>query len=127
MASNNRRISYYKGLWAEIVGLIYLFFKNYKILEWRYRSPMGEIDLIAKRANKIVFFEIKTRRSVHDGLEAITAKNRNRIENAAKIFIAQNSCYQSLDMRFDAIVMVLKYGVIPVKIQHLDNAWLCRA
>lgn len=70
---------------------------------------------------------MKARKNIDDALHAIHTKNRNRIENAAMHFIAENNEYHSHDMRLDAFCLAIEKSLVPVKFVHLDNAWLSEA
>ena len=96
------------GLWLQV--------KGYKILERRYKTPVGEIDLIIQKNNLIAFVEVKARETKRQALESLTPKMRQRIERAASYYIAHNKC-DGFDMRFDLVTVVP-----PFFIQHLDNA-----
>lgn len=106
-----------KGWWGEIVTLIYYMMNLYWPLQHRYKTKLGEIDLIFKRGNRIIFAEVKTRKyGMHENI--VTAAQQKRIMNAAQIFIAQNKRYQNYDMRFDLAV------ISPYKMpQIIENAW----
>ena len=112
------RGTYKDGLWAETVAEIILRLKGYRILARRYKTPMGEIDLVAHRGKMLAFVEVKYRRSITDALESLTPSMKSRIANAARHFIAAYPDYTDYDMRFDLMAVA---GVFSV--QHLDNAW----
>lgn len=126
--SSNKKSSYKKGLWAEIIAALYLMCKGYIIIKHRFKTPIGEIDLIAKKGDEIIFIEVKHRSHLSDmrtGLYAITAKSQQRISRAADYFLQKNQKNQSnaanpsgQAIRFDAIVISL-----PLRIFHLKNAW----
>jgi putative endonuclease len=89
---------------AEIfVALIYLF-KFHKILAWRYKTRAGEIDLICKRGKRILFVEVKARRSNIDD-RFFGPNQKSRIKSAASLFMQRNSKYQNYDYRFDLVVV----------------------
>lgn len=119
---NNRTRTYQKGLWAESLAGLFLRLKGYKILEQRYKTRSGEIDIIAKNKNMIVFIEVKNRQTQNQALHSLTPKMKQRIGNAARYFIAQNPSYIDHDMRFDLITITP-----PFFIHHLDNAWMLTA
>lgn len=87
----------------------YLTTKGYYILENNFRCKMGEIDIIAKDKNEIVFVEVKTRKSIKYGMpsEAINYNKRKHIYNAARYYILKNNL-QTDAIRFDAIEVLLK-------------------
>ena len=68
--------AYQKGHWAEILAAAYLWLKGYKILTRRYKSPVGEIDLIAQKGRTLAAVEIKARDEISTALEAVNAKTR---------------------------------------------------
>lgn len=117
--SAKRKNTYQAGLVAEILAALYLFFKGYRLLAWRYKCLYGEVDLIAmSRDCTIVFVEVKERNSLDAGLSAITPQMKNRISTAAKSWTAHNAGYATCAMRFDVIAISL-----PFSIRHMDNAW----
>lgn len=109
--------SYQKGYWAEALAAFSLRLKGYKILQRRYKNSFGEIDIIARRRNLLIFVEVKFRPNLMQGLDAIQVKQRRRIERASQIYL-QSSKVKSESLRFDAIVV--SKGRWP---QHYPNAW----
>lgn len=100
-----RRAGYRRGLLAETVAAWMLRLKGYRILAHRYRTPAGEIDLIARRGTTLAFVEVKARPSVDAGLEAIAAEGYRRIEAAADLFLTRHPRLNGLVQRFDLIVV----------------------
>ena len=74
----------------------------------KYYTRYGELDLIAKDENHLVFVEVKTRigKAYGDGLEAITKRKRNHLVRTALCFLQQH-CYSDLPCRFDIIALNL--------------------
>jgi putative endonuclease len=101
----NHKIKAYKfGLIAEVFARLYLRIKFYKILAKRYKSPFGEIDIIAKKNNQIIFIEVKARENI--GLmDFISARQQRRINKSAEYFISSKPKYRNYNIRFDAIIM----------------------
>jgi len=59
-----RRVrAYRRGLFAETVAALLLRLKGHRILARRYRTPVGEIDLVALKGKRLAFVEVKRRRS----------------------------------------------------------------
>lgn len=79
----------------------YLKKMGYKILERNYRNKIGEIDIIAKNKENLVFVEVKTRSSDKFGTpaEAVTYYKKQKIVNAAKYYLMKNPT--ELNIRFD--------------------------
>jgi putative endonuclease len=81
------------------------------------RTPVGEIDLIARRGRTLAFVEVKARSG--DGIvDALTARQRRRIVRAAEAFLATRPTLALLDVRFD--LMLVGRGLFP---RHLRGAF----
>ncbi|MCQ2555795.1 MAG: YraN family protein [Clostridia bacterium] len=95
------------GKRGEIIAANYLKRKGYKILERNYKNPIGEIDLIAKDKDYLVFVEVKTRisRGFGDPLEAINEQKQFKIRNVATLYLRQHKL-MDLNCRFDAIAVL---------------------
>jgi putative endonuclease len=99
-----RQLAEARGRRAETVAAWFLRLKFYRILARRYRTRVGEIDLIAKRGRTIVFVEVKQRPSEAAGIDAVTAKARRRIAQAAALWAAAHPAAASFDHRFDIVI-----------------------
>ncbi len=66
-----RRRAEKRGHAAEYWAALYLMLKGYRILALRYRTPLGEIDLIARRKDVVAFIEVKARRSENGAVDAV--------------------------------------------------------
>lgn len=97
---NNREI----GDKYEEKAVKLLISRGYKILERNYRVKAGEIDIIAKFEDTIVFIEVKYRKTLKYGygLEAVDYRKIRRIYNAAKVYLTLNKKL-SAKIRFDCI------------------------
>ena len=125
--SGTRLKAYKKGHWAEFLCKVYYMCCGYRILSKRYKSPYGEIDLIATRGRSLVFIEVKARARVDQALESVRKTGRGRIERAAMNYIALNPDYRDFSMRFDVVALVLLWNLVPVRFLRVDNAWLLGA
>lgn len=112
------RTSYQKGVFAEKLACIYLILKGYRILQLRYKTKLGEIDIVARKRKMIIFVEVKQRSTEEKSVEAISAKAQKRISNAARQFISCHPEYTGFAFRFDALLFIP-----PFFVRHLDNAW----
>jgi len=111
-----------RGRHAETLCAWFLRLKGYRILAHSFRCPLGEVDIVAQKGGVCVFVEVKARKDLRGSLEAISAKQRKRIENAAQVFLQQNSKCIDKGVRFDVI------GVSPWKLpHHFKDAWRPRA
>jgi putative endonuclease len=115
--------SYKAGHWAEMIAAIYFMMRGYRIIARRFKTPVGEIDLILKSRRTLVFVEVKARGCIRDSLEAVHTKNQERVGNAALYFLSTKPDFEKLNMRFDVLGLVLWRNWWPVSIHHLDNAW----
>jgi putative endonuclease len=115
---NKKMKAYERGYRAERLAAVYLRLKGYRILETRYKTPLGEVDLIARKGNALVMVEVKQRDKTLVALEAVTLRNQTRVVQAAKYYLSRNPAYSTLDLRFDVIVLGRGFYC-----RHLDNAW----
>lgn len=110
------------GRRGESLAALFLQAKGYRLLERRYKSGAGEIDLIFKKGKCYVFAEVKHRLTIEAGLDSVTAMQANRIMNAADLYIAKKVCPGPVavdyDMRFDLIITGAK--LLPV---HIKDAF----
>lgn len=108
--------AYRLGIFAEIFCIIFLFFKGYGLLERRFKTHLGEIDLIFTKGKKVIFVEVKARNS--DVKELVTTKQQQRIVRAASLFLAKRQKFANADVRFDLI-----FFRPPFFIKHHKDAW----
>jgi putative endonuclease len=71
-----RRIAFRFGLSAESRAAAYLVAEGYRILGRRFRTPVGEIDIVARRRGVLIFVEVKARESFDAAAEAIGPRQR---------------------------------------------------
>jgi putative endonuclease len=116
--SPERQIAFRTGISAESRAATLLIAKGFRILARRWRSPVGEIDIIARRRHLLVFVEVKARETLDDAAWSVTERQRSRIIAAAEAWLAQNADDRIRDMRFDA--MLVAPGRIP---RHIPAAF----
>lgn len=94
------------GQRGEAEAVRFLKKNGYKILEQNYRTPLGEIDIIAKDRHTIVFVEVKTRRStVYGGPKtAVTPKKRRHMSMTALHYL-KASRQSHARARFDVVAV----------------------
>jgi putative endonuclease len=101
-----RRIKAYKaGLAAESHAAAILADRGFSILGRRFRSPAGEIDLIAATGSHLSFVEVKTRRTLADAAWSVTPRQQRRIAEAASFWLQSFPEYGDHDISFDAILV----------------------
>ena len=92
------------GLTGEALAEIHLKQAGYRILERNYRTKLGEIDIIAKDHDTIVFIEVKTRRSENYGSPkwAVTPKKQRKISMVALLYL-KSTRQSRARARFDVV------------------------
>lgn len=102
-ASKARLAAYWSGHRGEALAALFLRLKFYQLKGRRYKTPLGEIDLIAERFGTIVFVEVKARRSARAETDALNAVNQKRIARAAQYWLAKHPQHSGKNMRFDVV------------------------
>lgn len=106
------------GRRGEALAAWFLRAKGYAVLDTRYRTPSGEIDLVVRRGRVIVFVEVKSRLSARAEGEALEAVNARRISAAAGHYLARHPRLAGRDFRFDVIFLA------PLRLpRHVKNAF----
>jgi putative endonuclease len=98
-----RQVAFRTGISAESRAAVFLIAKGFRILARRWRSPVGEIDIIARRRSLLIFVEVKARANLDDAAWSVTERQRQRIAAAAEAWLARNGDARIRDMRFDAM------------------------
>jgi len=106
-----------RGRRAEALATWRLRLAGWRIVARNLKLPQGEIDIVARRGEVVAFVEVKTRAALATAVEAVSARQRRRIRNAAAGFLARRPDLAGLVLRFDAVVVV---GLWP---RHLPDAW----
>lgn len=113
-----RRQAYQKGRTAEDEAAGLLARRGYQVLSRRYRSPAGEIDLIASDGRCLAFVEVKARRDRDDAAWAVTPRQQRRIADAASHWLQTYPQFQNWDMSFDAVLIASRDGS-----EYIPNAF----
>ena len=101
-----RRKAYRLGHSSEWLAAAALMLKGFRIVARRYRTKLGEIDLIARRGNLVLIVEVKARKTLIDAMEAIARESERRIEGAADLWLTRQKDYAKLSMRFDMVAVL---------------------
>ena len=116
---NKARIqAYLGGHRGEMLAAWYLRLKLYRIIGRRYKTPLGEIDLIAERFGTIAFVEVKARSKASSEAETLASIRQDRITRAAQSWLAKHPRHAGANLRFD--VIFLARGHWP---RHISNAF----
>ena len=110
--------AYSVGFLYELRAAKYARARGYRVLARRYRGGTGEIDLVARDGDTLVFIEVKPRPEgrLGSGAEAVTADKRRRIRSAAREYCARHGCADA-DCRYD-ILEFTRAGI-----QYIKNAF----
>jgi len=97
--------------------------RGYAILATRYRTRVGEIDIVARDGSTLVFVEVKTRRSEICGLpaEAVTRRKQRRVVTMARWYLTESGLHGTL-CRFDVVTVLWRPGGPPV-VEVIKNAF----
>ena len=102
-AADRRRAESVGRLAETATALLYMCL-GFRPLAQRLRTPVGEIDLLARRGDLIAVVEVKLRDSTVTAAETITARNRRRIVDATRWWLAMNPEHSRYTIRFDAVL-----------------------
>ena len=112
------------GRWGEDRACAYLEQRGWTILARNYRFGRREVDVVARRGSVVAFVEVKTRAGVGYGapLEAVTRLKRREIEAVAGQYVARHRLI-GVDIRFDAVSIVVERPGARARIEHVEDAW----
>ena len=113
-----RQVAFRTGISAESRAAAFLLAKGFRILARRWRSGVGEIDIVARRRALLIFVEVKARENLDDAAWSVTDRQRARIIAAAEAWLARFPDPRIQDIRFDA--MLVTPGRIP---RHMPAAF----
>lgn len=93
----------HRGEWFAALALTV---KGYRIVARRYRTRLGEIDLIARRGTLVLIVEVKVRPTLEQAMEAIGRMSERRIDAAADLWLMRQPDYARLSLRFDMVAVL---------------------
>lgn len=93
------------GRYAEMLCCIILWLKLYRVINRRYKTKLGEIDIVAVCGRSLVFVEVKARANTQQAAGAISKNQQDRLSRAAQVFLAHRPQYASFHIRFDAMLV----------------------
>lgn len=96
---------------------------GFDVIKRNYRFGHGEIDIIAKHKEVLVFIEVKTRKNLEFGPPelAVTKNKQRQIRKIAEAYLVENEI-TDLDCRLDVIAILIKKN-LPPEINHIENAF----
>ena len=112
-----------RGKWGETLALDYLAKKGYSLVAAGWRSRFGEIDLIVKNSEYIVFVEVKLRKNADFAYarEYVGKAKQNKISATASLWLSSHRT--RLQPRFDVIEIYAPDDASPRDIIHIENAF----
>jgi putative endonuclease len=114
----NRRAAEKRGHKAETAALLLLRLKGYRLLARRFKSHLGEIDLIMRRGQTTAFIEVKARATTDDAIIAVTNHQSKRISAAASLWMAKDKIAAQSFCRFDIVAVNAYFWPT-----HIENAF----
>ena len=107
------------GMFAETIAAWHLRLRGWRALNRRFKTPVGEIDIIMKRGRTIAFIEVKRRGSLDDAAACVSPENASRVRRAAEWWLKSKPQFaDKCDLRFD-VVAIAPYA----RIRHIPNAF----
>ena len=100
------------------MAALWLMAKGYRVLGLRLKTPFGEIDLLVQRGAVLAVVEVKRRRTLEVGLEAMRAVQRERLARAGANLAARQGGAQGLTVRLDLIALAPRRWP-----RHIPAAW----
>lgn len=102
-----RRLRAYRlGHRGEHLAALALMLKGYRIVARRYRTPLGEIDLIARRGDLVAIVEVKARPTLISAMDAVGYQAQRRIEAASDLWLSRQPDFARLSMRYDLVAIL---------------------
>jgi putative endonuclease len=117
MTTEARQRAYRLGQVAEWRAVWRLRFAGYSILARRYKTKLGEIDIVARRGGVLAFVEVKARADMPTASDSLAGRQFARVARAASLFVARHPHYAAHSLRFDAVLVT---GLWP---RHLPDVW----
>lgn len=105
--SKARVRAYGDGVLAETLAAILFSLKGYRIIVRRYRSPVGEVDLVATNGERLAFVEVKRGKTQAHAAFAVTAKQKRRIMRAAQYWLSSHPHFVDYAIGFDVVLCAL--------------------
>jgi putative endonuclease len=122
MTTQARQRAHRLGHAAEWRAVWRLRLAGYSILARRYKTKLGEIDIVARRAGVLAFVEVKARANAATAADALGGRQFGRVSRAASLYVARHPHHAACSVRFDAVLVSgsLWRRVWPT---HLPDVW----
>ncbi len=116
--SRKRIAAFRLGHRAEALCVWHLRLRGYRIVARRLKTPLGELDIVARRGQVLAVIEVKARAQRDDAADAISPHQRLRIERAAAWLLSGRPQLATLSVRYDAMLIAPRR--LP---EHIEGAW----
>lgn len=118
-AADRRRMkAFRRGHRAEYLAALFLLAKGYRIEAIRFRTHLGEVDIVARRGDLVACVEVKARRETGDAVFAVTAAAQRRIRAAGEVWLSRRADAHRLSLRYDIV------AVLPWRLpRHFEDAF----
>jgi putative endonuclease len=109
--------NHFFGVYCEKMVMLFFLIKGYQIISWRYKTPYGEIDLVLRKKNYLIFVEVKSTINKYFNIELSLRESQvNRIYQAIDFYVSHNLSQQNMLRRIDLIEID---GIASLK--HYEN------
>ena len=120
-AAARRFKAYRRGHRGEWLAALALMAKGFRIVARRYRTKLGEIDLIARRGDLDLIVEVKVRATLIEAMDAIARQSERRIEAATDLWLSCQPDHGRLSIRFDMVAVLPRRWPV-----HVENVFYGR-
>ncbi|MGB8817782.1 MAG: YraN family protein [Rhizobiaceae bacterium] len=117
MADGKRIIAEKHGHRSELYAAWALRLKGWRIVERRFKTKTGEVDIIARRRDLIIMVEVKARATLIEAMDAVTPTAQRRIEAAGDIWLSRQRDFAKLSVRYDLVAVLPRQW--PVHVERL--------
>ena len=116
LARGSRQKAYRRGHRGEWLAALALMLKGYRIVARRWKTKLGEVDLIARRGDLVLVVEVKCRPTLLEAMDAIGHQSQRRIEAAADLWLMRQPDFAKLSVRFDMVAVLPRRWPV-----HVEN------
>lgn len=109
-----------RGHKGETLAVWWLRLKGYRILARRYKTKLGEVDIIARRRDVVAMVEVKARSTLLEAMDAVDYSSMRRIEAAGDLWLARQRDFARLNIRYDLIAILPRK--LPVHVESVFHA-----
>ena len=113
-----------KGQEGEERASRYLRRRGYRVVDRNVRAGRGELDIVARKGDLLVFVEVKSYPNREQGLLAVHEDKCDRLRSAASAYRGRHAELATLQCRFDLIILTPSGGMSPFpKVEHLQDVF----